>query len=130
MSEEAEQKIARDAGDQQEQQQKPTKVPCLKCGSPILPATAERTGGICMKCHKGQQKPKSLGGAVSAGAFVGAVAGLASHCFAGNKMTFPIFLIAYILIFSGFKGLAKLVGLIVLTVVAALIVAVFQYLEL
>lgn len=51
-----------------------------------------------------KQKPSSLGEAAGAGAFGGAVAGLASHYFAGGKMTFPIFIIAYILILSGLKG--------------------------
>src|SRR6478752_1545519 len=27
-----------------------SKVPCIACGEPILPATAERTGGKCMPC--------------------------------------------------------------------------------
>ena len=27
-----------------------TKVPCSRCGKMILPATAERTGGVCMPC--------------------------------------------------------------------------------
>jgi len=29
------------------------KIPCTKCGALILPATAERTGGICMPCKQG-----------------------------------------------------------------------------
>lgn len=44
-------------------------------------------------------------------------------------MTFPIFIIAYILILSGLKGWGKLVGLIVFTAVAALVVVVFRHLE-
>ena len=28
------------------------RIPCLKCGAAILPATAERTGGVCMPCKK------------------------------------------------------------------------------
>lgn len=30
-----------------------TKVPCNKCGAPILSITAERTGGLCRPCEKG-----------------------------------------------------------------------------
>lgn len=75
-----------------------------------------------------KQKPTSLGEAAGVGAFGGAVAGLAVHCLAGGKMTFPIFIIAYILILSGLKGWGKVVGLIVFTAVAALVVGVFQHL--
>lgn len=78
---------------------------------------------------KAEQKPTSLGEAVGTGAFGGAVAGLASHHFAGGKMTFPIFIVAYILILSGLEGWGKLVGLIVFTAVAALVVVVFKHLE-
>ena len=28
----------------------PTKLPCTRCGAPILPTTAARTGGFCMPC--------------------------------------------------------------------------------
>ena len=62
-------------------------------------------------------------------AFGGAVVGLASHYLAGGKMTLPIFLIAYILILSGLKGWGKLVGLIVFTAVASLVVVLLQHLE-
>jgi hypothetical protein len=66
---------------------------------------------------------------VGAGAFGGAIAGLAAHYLAGGKMTFPIFIVAYILILSGLKGWGKLVGLIVFTAVAALIVVLFQHVD-
>ncbi len=33
-----------------------TKIPCDDCGALILPATAERTGGICMACKQGIRK--------------------------------------------------------------------------
>lgn len=79
--------------------------------------------------QQSEQKPTSLGEAAGAGAFGGAVAGLASHYFAGGKMTFPIFIIAYILILSGLKSWGKLVGVIVFTAVVALVVVVFQHLE-
>ncbi|MCJ7448724.1 MAG: hypothetical protein MUO72_13640 [Bacteroidales bacterium] len=75
------------------------------------------------------QKPSSLVEAAGAGAFGGAAAGLAAHYLAGGKMIFPIFIVAYILILSGLKGWGKLVGLIVFTAVAALVVVLFQYLD-
>ena len=28
------------------------KIPCSKCGAMILPATAEKTGGLCMPCTR------------------------------------------------------------------------------
>ena len=28
------------------------RVPCTRCGAEILPATAEKTGGVCMPCHQ------------------------------------------------------------------------------
>lgn len=73
-------------------------------------------------------KPTPIGETVGAGAFGGVVAGLAAHYLAGGKMTFPIFIVAYILILSGLKGWGKLVGLIVFTAVASLVVVVFQHL--
>lgn len=30
-----------------------TKIPCVACGTLILPSTAEKTGGVCMPCSKG-----------------------------------------------------------------------------
>lgn len=33
-----------------------TSVACQKCGASILPATAERTGGLCMPCKQGNQR--------------------------------------------------------------------------
>jgi len=76
---------------------------------------------------KPQRSRTPLGEAVGAGAFGGAIAGLVAHYLAGGKMTFPIFIIASILILSGLKGWGKLVGLIVFTAVAALVVAVFRH---
>ena len=76
-----------------------------------------------------KQKLSSLGESAGTGAIGGAVAGLASHYFAGGKMTFPIFIIAYILVLIGLKGWGKLVGLIIFTAVAALVVVIFRHLE-
>lgn len=70
-----------------------------------------------------------IGEAVGAGAFGGALAGFAAHHLAGGKMTFPIFIVAYILILSGLKGWGRLVGLIAFTAVASLVLVVFQHLE-
>ncbi len=33
-----------------------TRVACQKCGASILPATAERTGGLCMPCKEGRRR--------------------------------------------------------------------------
>lgn len=33
-----------------------TRIPCSECGAMILPATAERTGGICMMCKLGKKR--------------------------------------------------------------------------
>ncbi len=70
-----------------------------------------------------------IGEAAAAGAFGGLAAGLASYYLAGGQMTFPIFMIAYILILAGLKGWGKLIGLIVFTAVAALVVVVLQFLQ-
>lgn len=32
------------------------RVPCLACGAPILPSTAEKNGGLCMPCKGGYRK--------------------------------------------------------------------------
>ena len=73
--------------------------------------------------------PQSIGDAVGIGAFGGAVAGLAAHYFAAGKMTFLIFIVAYILILSQLKGKGKLIGLIVFTIIAAIVVVVFQHFD-
>jgi hypothetical protein len=67
-----------------------------------------------------------IGEAVGAGAFGGAVVGFAAHYLSGGKMTFPIFIIAYILILSGLKGWGKLIGLVVFSAVASLLMVVFE----
>jgi hypothetical protein len=33
---------------------------CVNCGAEILPATAERTGGLCMPCKQGRPRPVTL----------------------------------------------------------------------
>ena len=76
-----------------------------------------------------KRKSSTLGEAAGAGAVGGAAAGLAAHYLAGGRLTFPIFIIAYILILSGLKGWGKLVGIIVFTAIAALVVVIFEYLE-
>ena len=79
---------------------------------------------------KAQQpvQPTQIGEAVSAGAVSGAVAGFASHHLAGGKMTFPIFIFAYIFILGGLKGRSKLLGLIVFTAVASCVMVALRHL--
>jgi len=79
--------------------------------------------------HPPQEKRGSLSEAAGAGLFGGAAAGLAAHHLAGGKMTFPIFIVAYVLILSGLQGWGKLVGIVVFTVVAALVVVLLGRLE-
>jgi uncharacterized membrane protein len=67
-----------------------------------------------------------LGEAVVAGGGGGAIAGLAAHFLGGGQMTFPIFIIAYIFLLSGLKGWGKLVGLVVFTAVASLVVVIHR----
>lgn len=74
------------------------------------------------------KRPEPIGEAVGVGAFGGAAAGFAAHHLAGGTMTFPIFIVAYILILSGLKGWGKLVGLIVFTAVASFVAALLQHL--
>ena len=33
-----------------------TKIPCSNCGALILTTTAERTGGVCMRCAKAKKR--------------------------------------------------------------------------
>jgi len=73
-----------------------------------------------------KQENTSLGESISLSAFGGALAGLAAHYLAGGKLTLPIFLVAYIMILSGLKGAGRIIGLIVFTVVASFVVALFR----
>ncbi len=92
---------------------------------------AEKTAKQDARPSTGQHPsmPSPIGEAVSAGAFGGAVAGLAAHYLAGGTMTFPIFIVAYILILGGLKGWGRGVGLIVFTAVASLVVVAFKHLD-
>lgn len=56
---------------------------------------------------------------LGSGAFAGAAAGAAAHHFAGGKLTFPIWIAAYILVISNAKH--KLLATIVFVPVAALV---------
>ena len=89
---------------------------------------AEETGEPVPAQTTTQQPGKAnpIQEAIGTGAFGGAAAGLAAHYLAGGRMTFPIFIVAYILILSGLKGWGKFVGLVVFTAVASLVVALFQ----
>jgi hypothetical protein len=95
-------------------------------------AEAPTQDGISRPEQPTRQEPAEkestpLGDAVKAGFFVGGVAGLASHYLADGKLTFPIFIVAYILIISGIKGgWGKLVGFIVAAVVSALVAALWS----
>ena len=71
-------------------------------------------------------KPAGIGEAVGAGAFAGAVGGLAAHYFGGGKLTLPIFLVISIFLLGGLKGFGKFVGLVVFVIVAALVVVLFR----
>jgi uncharacterized membrane protein len=85
--------------------------------------TGQQSGG------SQEGKPTPFGEAAGTGAFAGGLAGLASHYLAGGKMTFPIFIVAYVLVLANLKGWGRLVGLVVFTAVAALAVVVLQHLE-
>jgi hypothetical protein len=71
------------------------------------------------------KEPSWLAEAVVPGIFGGVVAGFAAHYLAGGKMNFPVFLVAYLLILYRLRGWRTLVGLVVFTAVA---VVVIQYL--
>jgi hypothetical protein len=36
------------------------KIPCVECEKMILPATAEKTGGVCMPCRIIGDRPRLL----------------------------------------------------------------------
>ena len=103
----------------------------VEAKAPAAQQRAEQRAQCLQEAEKIRQQPpgNAVAEGASAGAFVGVVAGLAAHYLAGGKMTFPIFIVAYILILSGLKGRGKLVGLVVFSAVAALVVVVFQHLE-
>lgn len=67
-----------------------------------------------------------LGEALGAGAAGGAAAGLAAHYFAGGKLTFPIFIVVYVLVLSQLKGSGKLTGLISFVIVGSLVLAIMK----
>ena len=70
----------------------------------------------------------SVLGSIAAGAIAGAGAGVASHLFTGGKMTFAIWLVAYILVISGAKQ--KWLATIVFVPVAIVVTALMQNLGL
>jgi hypothetical protein len=61
---------------------------------------------------------------IGAGAFAGLGAGLAAHYFAAGKLTFPIWIAAYVLVISNVKN--KLVATIVFVPIAALMTVVLR----
>jgi len=44
-----------------------TKVDCTRCGTPILPTTAQKNGGMCRPCKLGNKRiaPKTTGGKIA-----------------------------------------------------------------
>jgi hypothetical protein len=69
-----------------------------------------------------------LGEALGAGAAGGAAAGLAAHYFAGGKLTFPIFIVVYVLMLSQLKGSGKVTGLVSFVIVGSLVLAIMKHL--
>lgn len=69
-----------------------------------------------------------LAEALGAGAVGGAAAGLAAHYLAGGKLTFPIFIVVYVLMLSQLKGSGKLTGLVSFVIVGSLVLAIMKYL--
>lgn len=64
--------------------------------------------------------------ALGAGAMGGAAAGLAAHYFAGGKLTFPIFIVVYVLMLSQLRGSGKLTGLVSFVIVGSLVLAIMK----
>ena len=60
---------------------------------------------------------------IAPGAIGGAIAGVIAYHFADGKMTFGIFIVAYMLLLGGLKGWSRFVGLVAFTVVASFIIA-------
>lgn len=73
------------------------------------------------------QSQNPLSEAVSAGAFAGAGAGLAAHLFAGGRLTFPIWIVAYVLVLANVKN--KLVATIVFVIVASLVTFIYGLID-
>jgi hypothetical protein len=68
---------------------------------------------------------KNLSQAIGTGAAGGAFAAVLGHYFAGGKITFPIFLIIFVLSLSTIKGWARLVGLLAFVVSAVVVLGIF-----
>jgi len=83
----------------------------------------------------GSEKPTdkdSTSYAIAAGTGVlgGIVVGLATHFITHDKLSFPIFIVAYILIFAGLKDWGKrMMALVVATVVAAVFISLLKHLS-
>lgn len=107
----------RDSGQSREQLAKPGNYEWVSISAVTNPESAPS--------QTPQQSPliESLG----AGAFAGLGAGLASHYMAGGKLTFPIWIAAYVLVISGVKN--KMVATIVFVPVAALVTVVMKALN-
>jgi hypothetical protein len=73
------------------------------------------------------QSQNPLSEAVSAGAFAGAGAGLAAHLFAGGRLTFPIWIVAYVLVLANVKN--KLVATIVFVIIVSLVTFIYGLID-
>ena len=73
------------------------------------------------KVESGQQlsNKDAILESLGSGAFAGAAAGAAAHYFAGGKLTFPIWIAAYVLVIANAKH--KLLATIVFVPIAALV---------
>ena len=65
---------------------------------------------------------KALKEALASGFGGGVLGGLVAHYSAGDRLTFPIFLIISIVLFAGIKGWLRFVALAIFVAVAALVV--------
>jgi hypothetical protein len=72
-----------------------------------------------------QVKESSWSEAIGAGAFAGAVGGLAAHYLANGQMTLPIFLVVSIFLLAGLKGWKKFIALVVFVIVAPFVMFIF-----
>ncbi len=72
---------------------------------------------------------KNLGQALSTGAAGGAFAAVLGHYFAGGKVTFPIFLVIFVLSLSTLKGWGRLVGLLAFAGSAVVVLGIFSKLK-
>ncbi len=73
-----------------------------------------------------EENQATIGAAVGAGAFAGAVGGLATHYLSGDKLGWPAFVVALLLL-GGVKGVGKLVAFVSFGIAAAIVVVIFKH---